>query len=183
MSIYTPPALNAVNFALEAFTPADITPYGVVLSPYTVPATNAVNFALTTYTPPTFQNVGWELLPSGGISYTLTCAVGAYAYTGQAATLTVARNLELETGSYVYTGGDAQLAVGRTLECETGVYVYTGLDAELTVVVKPAESPSGGGTRRYREEIERSLLIQQDQQDFLDLIYIVGRIVEKIKSM
>ena len=55
--------------------------------------------------------------------------------------------------------------------------------ASFGVSVAPSGSTSGGKSRLYREEFERSLLIQQDQQDFLDLIYIVGRIVEKIKSM
>lgn len=64
MSIYTPPALNAVDFALEAYTPADLTPAGMALSAYTVPAMNAVDFALTAYTAPTFPYVGWELLPT-----------------------------------------------------------------------------------------------------------------------
>lgn len=64
MSVYVPPALNAVDFALEAFTPADITPYGMALSVYTPPALSAVNFALSVYTIPTFPYVGWELLPT-----------------------------------------------------------------------------------------------------------------------
>lgn len=67
MSIYTPPALNAVDFDLSAFTPADVTPYSVELVPYTVPALNAVDFALTTYTLPTFVEIDWELLPSGPV--------------------------------------------------------------------------------------------------------------------
>ena len=64
MSIYVPPALNAVDFALEAFTPADMTPAQMALSVYTVPSLSAVDFALTDYTPPTFPYVGWELLPA-----------------------------------------------------------------------------------------------------------------------
>lgn len=72
MSVYTPPALNAVDFALEAFTPADMTPAEMALSVYTVPALNAVDFALTAYTPPTIPYVGWELLPTPPI-------VGFYA--------------------------------------------------------------------------------------------------------
>ncbi len=64
MSIYTPPALNAVDFALEAYAPADVTPYEIGLSVYTPPALNAVDFELAVYTPPTFPYVGWELLPS-----------------------------------------------------------------------------------------------------------------------
>lgn len=40
-----------------------------------------------------------------------------------------------------------------------------------------------GGADNFREEFERSLLIKQDQQDFLDVVYIVGHIVDKLKSM
>jgi hypothetical protein len=65
MSIYVVPALNAVDFALTSFTPADTTPYEVGLTPYTVPALNAVDFALVTYTLPTFVAIDWELLPGG----------------------------------------------------------------------------------------------------------------------
>jgi len=64
VSIYTPPSLNAVDFALTATTPPDMTPYEVVLSSYTPPALNAVDFALTALTLPTFPYVGWELLPA-----------------------------------------------------------------------------------------------------------------------
>ena len=62
MSVYTAPALNAVDFALTAVTPANITPYTIALSAYTPPATSAVDFALTTFTGPTFPDVGFELL-------------------------------------------------------------------------------------------------------------------------
>jgi hypothetical protein len=64
MSIYVPPALNAVDFALSAFTPENIVPYESGLSAYTVPALNAVNFALSTYTLPDFFGVDFELLPA-----------------------------------------------------------------------------------------------------------------------
>lgn len=67
MSIYVPPALNAVDFSLSAFTSTDTTPYEVGLSAYTVPALNAVDFALTSYTLPTFVAIDWELLPSGPV--------------------------------------------------------------------------------------------------------------------
>jgi len=65
MSVYTPPALNAVDFALTAFTPEDITPYDSALSVYTAPALNAVDFALSVYSQPIFFGVDWELLPGG----------------------------------------------------------------------------------------------------------------------
>lgn len=61
MSIYTPPALNAVDFALTAFTPENITPYETGLTAYTAPALNAVNFALVPYTLPDFFDINFEL--------------------------------------------------------------------------------------------------------------------------
>jgi len=64
MSLYTVPALNAVDFALTAHTPASIASPTQALSPYTVPGLAAVDFALTTWTPPTYMNIGWELLSS-----------------------------------------------------------------------------------------------------------------------
>lgn len=61
--IYTPPALNAVDFALTAHTPVDTTPTTQALTAYTPPALAAVAFALIAFTPPTYLDVGWELLP------------------------------------------------------------------------------------------------------------------------
>jgi hypothetical protein len=63
VSTYTPPALNAVDFALTAATVPDLTPAEQALSVYTPPALNAVDFALVAFTPPTYPYVGWELLP------------------------------------------------------------------------------------------------------------------------
>ena len=77
MSIYTPPALNAVDFAVESFTPADLTPAGNALAVYAVPALNAVDFALTAYTPPTYPYVGWELLPGATYASGAASANGA----------------------------------------------------------------------------------------------------------
>lgn len=63
MSVYTPPALTAVDFVLTAHTPVDTTPTTQALTAYTPPALAAVAFALTAFTPPTYLDVGWELLP------------------------------------------------------------------------------------------------------------------------
>jgi len=63
MSVYTPPALNAVDFALTAFTPEDVTPYDSALSVYAAPALNAVDFALSVYSQPIFFGVDFDLLP------------------------------------------------------------------------------------------------------------------------
>jgi hypothetical protein len=65
--IYTGPSLTAVDFALTAHTPANIAPATQALASYTVPSLTSVDFVLTTWAPPTYQDVGWELLPGGGL--------------------------------------------------------------------------------------------------------------------
>lgn len=66
MSVYTVPALNAVDFALTAHTVPSLASPAQGLQAYTVPSLSAVDFALAAYTVPTYMDVGWELLPSGG---------------------------------------------------------------------------------------------------------------------
>jgi len=78
------------------------------------------------------------LLATGGggggpVNYTLICAVGAYTYTGQAATLRLDRRLPLAAGAYVYTGQAATLVVNRRLSLAAGAYTYTGQAATLLV--------------------------------------------------
>lgn len=62
MPVYTPPALNAVNFELSAFTPTTFVLPGTALSVYSIPALNAVNFALVVYTIPVYVRKNFELL-------------------------------------------------------------------------------------------------------------------------
>ena len=62
MSVYTPPALTSVDFALTPHSVPSIASPQNVLQSYTTPALNAVNFALSAFTVPTWMNVGWELL-------------------------------------------------------------------------------------------------------------------------
>lgn len=83
MSLYTPPTLNAVDFALEVQLSHSVVPYDISLSVHTVPALNAVDFALTTYTPPTYNTIDFELLPSdppepsgGSNQYILMMGIG-----------------------------------------------------------------------------------------------------------
>ena len=159
MSIYTPPALNAVDFDLVAFTPADITPAEMELSAYSVPALSAVDFALTTYTPPTFPYVGWELLPGvGPVNNTLLCSSGSYLYAGQNAVLNIQRNMLLETGQYNYTGNAATFTFGRSMALDAGQYVYSGNDATLDFVPGiTLEIPQGGsGYPVWRKKEPRS---------------------------
>lgn len=72
--------------------------------------------------------------PGAKVDYVLTCAAGAYAYAGQAAVLTVARNLSLAAGAYSYTGQAASLTVSRNLALDAGAYAYAGNDATLDYV-------------------------------------------------
>jgi hypothetical protein len=61
MTTYVVPALNAVDFALTAATPADTTNYGIALSSYSAPALNAIDFALVSYAFPDFIALDFEL--------------------------------------------------------------------------------------------------------------------------
>jgi len=68
------------------------------------------------------------------VNYTLTCAAGAYTYTGQAATLTIGRGLVCDAGAYTYSGQAATLTRGYSLPCATGAYTYVGNAATLDYV-------------------------------------------------
>ena len=66
MTTYVVPSLNAVDFALTAFTPESTANYSTALSSYSPPALNAVDFALTTYTLPAFIGIDFEIGDGGG---------------------------------------------------------------------------------------------------------------------
>jgi len=173
MSAYTVPALNAVDFALTVHTVPSLASPRQALSAYTVPALNAVDFTLVAYTTPTYMDVGWELLPSGGISYTLVCNAGAYTYLGQSAELTVAKNLSLSAGAYTYAGSDATLdyvpgvsAVNYVLDCASGNYIYTGSQVDFSYVEGRAHTGNSG--RFKKRKLHNKLL--SDSQKIRQLI-------------
>lgn len=66
MPVYTPPALNAVDFALTVQPSHSVAPYVMVLTSYTVPALNAIDFDLSVYTQPVYNTIDFELLGGGG---------------------------------------------------------------------------------------------------------------------
>ena len=72
--------------------------------------------------------------PNFVLNYGLTCNVGAYTYTGVAATLGVHRNnvLTCAVGAYTYSGTTTAFALSRKLACAVGAYTYTGNAATLT---------------------------------------------------
>jgi len=129
MSIYTPPALSAVDFALESFTPANLTPAGTALSVYSIPALSAVDFALSAYTQPTYPDVGWELL-GGGTNITLPLTgVGSTAGVG-----TLAPLFSLALSSVSGAGSAGSVTPGATIAL-TGVPSAAG-----TGTLSPAHS-------------------------------------------
>lgn len=71
---------------------------------------------------------------SGGTAYSLTCDVGAYSLTGEAASTQAGFRVGADTGAYTLTGQDATLTYSQgttnyTLTAETGSYTLTGVDA------------------------------------------------------
>jgi len=89
------------------------------------------------------------LLPGASpVNYTLVCAAGAYVYSGQNATLTVARRLALDAGAYTYAGQNATLdyvpgvsATHYTLDLAAGAYAYAGQSIDLTYVSGALPTP------------------------------------------
>lgn len=72
----------------------------------------------------------------GSIAYSLSCAAGSYSVTGQAATLHVSHKLTAAAGSYSVTGIAATLKVSHRLTAVKGAYSVTGYPATLTYVSK-----------------------------------------------
>ena len=81
MSVYTVPALTAVDAALVPYTPPSLASPTTALTAYTVPALAAVNAAAIAYTAPTYMNVGVEFLPTSSFP---TQYQGLRAYYGGA---------------------------------------------------------------------------------------------------
>lgn len=69
----------------------------------------------------------------GKVDYVISLAVGAYAYSGKAATFNYARSISLAVGSYTYTGISATLLVAHSLALAKGSYTYTGIAANLSL--------------------------------------------------
>lgn len=101
MPVYSPPALNAVNFSLTARTPDSVAPYGMALTSYTVPALNAVNFALASYTLPVYNTADFEL----GVEPTVVNPdVGTITLTGYSPTISIVSPLIAGLGVITLTG-------------------------------------------------------------------------------
>ena len=83
-------------------------------------------------TPTSFYTYGTEEDAPSAIDYSLTCAAGAYTYSGISAALPVSRSLSCASGSYTYSGVAATLAVRHGLSCDAGSYTYAGVATTLT---------------------------------------------------
>lgn len=118
------------------------------------------------------------------IDYVLACNSGAYAYTGNAATLQLQRQFALEVGEYGYVGNDATLTyvaggINYTLECEPGAYLYTGQDAILDYqpVYAVIDTHDGGKKRRHENPFEDKS--KKELRVLLEKAISVGKSTEK----
>lgn len=75
--------------------------------------------------------------------YTLAADAGSFTYTGQTATLRVARKLVAGAGAFSFTGQTATLRVARKIGAAAGAYTLAGADAGLIY--------SGSGARLTAE--------------------------------
>ena len=125
------------------------------------------------------NNTGWVFTapPGGGTAYSLTCATGSYAVTGQAATFTYASNvnyaLACAVGNYTVTGQAATFTytagqINYALTFTAGNYAVTGKNATLTYVNKNQIIYGGAGTykgnlkeeiKEYNEEDDEEMII------------------------
>lgn len=135
MSVYTVPALNAVDFALTVHTVPSIVSPANALQSYTVPALSAVDFALSVYTPPTYMDIGWELTPSGGGAVTGTLTLSTEASVDATAVLGFIGALTLSAEAAV--AATAALGIAGTVTLATESYVdATGIGG-ISVVTHP----------------------------------------------
>ena len=160
MSVYTPPALNAVDSALEAVTPADITPAVTALTAYTAPALNAVDFALVAYTPPAIPYVGWELLPTGGGTVT-----GDLAATDGADTAAFVGDISHAGVLAATDGADTALFVGDNCHVGSLFAVESGDSCAFAGVIVPRIRRGGTGRQIKGEPIRVSLQENSDEED------------------
>lgn len=165
MSVYITPALNAVDFPLASFTPADNTPPYNVLAVYTTPALNAVDFALTVYTVPTYPYVGWELLPGGGTDYnesvteTLTLSDSQSAVADFVSAITEV----LATADSQSAAADFLSSLGEALALADSQSAAAGFLADLTDALALAASQDA--TAQFADSVTDTLNLIETLDD------------------
>jgi len=115
-------------------TASHVTPKNVILRAVVATAATSTKIVLREGHANTKNIIVRTNLPNVGgspTSYTLSCGVGSYTYTGQTATFSVTRVLSGAAGSYTYSGKDATFSVARALSSDTGSYSYSGVSANL----------------------------------------------------
>ena len=158
MSVYTPPALNAVDFDLTVQPAHSVVPAETVLSVYTIPALTAVDFALTTYAPPVYNRINFELLPGGGTTYTdAGKAVGILVGSGFDR-LDLA-DLGRATGEWVGSGTDEYVIVVTYDDAGKATGILTGSGLDEYGIIGGALPPGGArwteqDWKKYRRELE-----------------------------
>lgn len=183
MSVYTPPALNAVDFALTAHTVPSIASPTQALSPYSVPTLTAVNFSLIAYTQPTYQNIGWELLPGGGVTITGTLAAtdGAdtAAFAGDIAHVgTLAATDSADTAAFA---GDIDHAGTLAATDSADTFVADGTVTEDVISSSPPFIGRGGGG--YLVELDakpkrETITLYDEEAEILELLAAIMPVIQ-----
>lgn len=139
---YTPPATDAVDFALTAYSAPSVAGVSSALSVYTAPATDAVDFALTTYSGPTFPAVDFELeAGAGAVSLALAALESSDTFAGTLAGVGSVVSAPVGGGSAKrprrrhFVIGDKHVIVDDRTELEAVI-------AMLAATPKPAVEPA-----------------------------------------
>ena len=124
--------------------------------------------------------LAWTATSGGATNYSLTCASGSYAVTGQAATFALAKKLTAATGSYNVTGQPATLTytagasgIAYNLSCEAGSYSVAGQAAQLIFTPAIMEIISRGGFKAKTEYKDNRKEVEAD----------IARAIEKVTGV
>jgi hypothetical protein len=94
--------------------------------------------------------LAWIATSGGATNYSLTCATGSYAVTGQAATFALAKKLTAATGSYAVAGKNATFVLARNLNATAGSYLLAGGSASF---VYAKNLNAGAGVYNYSGQV------------------------------
>ncbi len=177
MTIYTPPALNAVDFALTPFTPEILPANDSALSAYTVPALTNVDFALVAYTQPTFPSVDFELADSAPATQTITGVGFTNTSTFQSGTFTT----EYQIGGAGFTNSQVFDAGTLASSYEIGGVSFTNVSQFASGVITQSgeESTVYDGDYVDKYFYKQYIKKKQKEQELLESIQIFPPTVKK----
>jgi hypothetical protein len=127
MPVYTPPALDAVDFALTEQPAQNITPEYNVLSAYSVPSLSSVDFALVAYTPPTYNTIDFNLL-----RLVLVIQNATHAQAADNISLTQHHVLVVQSALHAHAADNVALTQHHVLAIQNSSHAQTADNVTLT---------------------------------------------------